>query len=379
LTIKDFANIVDVRSELNDAVFKQVTAIQNKRNVELAKLKQAWREAEGLVARGLKRSAEGVEEESLDEPLHVDVQRNIEKEFTKYYKFTIKPNKMGCDTLLGRVKREFDKGRVTIFPLNRVRSLAHVSKDLPQKRQKISEQLVVEFIGNQEYEMYSDIKDTNRVFMLINQLNILSTTWAVAGCFDTTSQGKDGAFQKYAHWQDCTEYVEEIEKRAIKLLPSCKETSVATFIVELDAHLRAAAIDLVRTEEVDSFGAALKQAVKDQYHVFKEFEDAVEPRANFTSNIWERQRKNVRQAQEEKGNTRAKGPNKGAGKNKKGQKNQKGGAKGGGKGAICSPFNSKPGCKNASCEKRHLCSYRKKDGSFCNSSKHGKMDHPNND
>ena len=79
LTIKDFANIVDTRAELNEAVFKHVTAIQNKRNVELAKLKQAWREAEGLVARGLKRAAEGVEEESLDEPLHVDVQRKIEK------------------------------------------------------------------------------------------------------------------------------------------------------------------------------------------------------------------------------------------------------------------------------------------------------------
>ena len=134
LNMKDFANIVDTKAELNQAVFVHVTTITTKKNVELAKLKQAWREAEGLVARGLKRATEGVEEESLDEPLHVDVQRKIEKEFLKCYHFAIKPSKMGCDTLLGRVRREFDKGRVTIFPLNLVRSLAHVSKDLPQKR-----------------------------------------------------------------------------------------------------------------------------------------------------------------------------------------------------------------------------------------------------
>jgi hypothetical protein len=378
LTIKSFANIVDTKPELNAAVFVHVTSITTKKAVELSYLKQAWREAEGMVARGLKKTSEGIEEESLDEPLQVDVQKKIEKEFTRHYgKWTIKPIKMGCDTLLGRVRREFDKGRVTIFPLNRVRSLAHVSKDLPQKRQRIGDQLVVEFVQNQDTEMYTDVRDTNKVFMLISQLNILSTTWAVAGCFDTAEKDKDGSFLKYAHWQDCSEYVGEIERRAIKMLPWCKEQSVASFVVDVDAHLRAAAIDLIRSEEVSSFGTALKMAVKEQYHVFKEFEDAVEPRqtANLANAVWNGQRLKARQQNQGQGNKSQKGDDKGSRKGAgKGGKAPKGGKDKNKKG-ICSNFNQGR-CNSPNCNKLHMCSNKKKNGTFCNSTAHGKVNCP---
>ena len=49
------------------------------------------------------RSAEGISDESLDEPLHHDVQKSLEKGFTKYYKFSLKAINMGGDGRLCNV------------------------------------------------------------------------------------------------------------------------------------------------------------------------------------------------------------------------------------------------------------------------------------
>ena len=197
LSMEQFANLLDNKNELKDEVFAHVSSITTKKGVELSNLKQAWREAEGIVARGLKRASEGIPEETLDEPLHVDAQKRIEAEFTRYYRFTLKPAKMGCDSLLGRLKREFDKHLVTIFPVTRVRSIAHVSRDLPQRKRRIAADVVVEFESTED--AHNDLKDMNRVFLLFNQLDVLATTWAVAGCYDTKAQDKDGQVLKYCH------------------------------------------------------------------------------------------------------------------------------------------------------------------------------------
>jgi hypothetical protein len=112
------------------------------------------------VARGLKRSSEGIADESLDEPLHHDVQKSLEREFTKYYKFGLKAANMGCDTLLGRFSREFNRGTLTVFPLHRVRSLAHVSKDQPKKKRRLGPDVVMEF---EQEESHDDLKDMSSI------------------------------------------------------------------------------------------------------------------------------------------------------------------------------------------------------------------------
>ena len=78
LTLKNFANYVDEKKELKDAITEQIQSMKGD-TTELSKLKMAWREAETIVARGLKRSSEGISDESLDEPLHHDVQKSLEK------------------------------------------------------------------------------------------------------------------------------------------------------------------------------------------------------------------------------------------------------------------------------------------------------------
>ena len=59
-TMKVFANWVDNRNELQAAVLEHIADFRTSR-AQLGALKQAWREAEGIVARGLKRVADGAQ------------------------------------------------------------------------------------------------------------------------------------------------------------------------------------------------------------------------------------------------------------------------------------------------------------------------------
>ena len=237
--------------------------------------------------------------------------------------------------------------------------------------------MLVEFEND---EAYSDEKNANKVFFMCNQLDVLATTWAVAGCYDTQAKDKSGQPIKFVHWQDACEYVEEIQKRAIKLLATAKESSVVTFILDLDAHLRAAAVELIRAEEVVGFGEALKTVLKSEHHIFGDFEEATEPMlvGNIGGGQWvQRARQRLNWNSQQQRNQRPnnepvqKGDRKG-----KGKKGDKGAAKGKAKGTVCSAFNSSQGCQDKKCNKEHICSARVKGGGFCNSRKHGRTNHP---
>ena len=51
--------------------------------------KQAWREADALVERHLKRSATGLPEEALEDPLRSEVQGSLKQTFLNTYKFEL--------------------------------------------------------------------------------------------------------------------------------------------------------------------------------------------------------------------------------------------------------------------------------------------------
>ena len=55
ITMKNSANWVDDKSELKAEVGQKIASIKDKPTL-LANLKQAWREADGIVTRGLKRA-----------------------------------------------------------------------------------------------------------------------------------------------------------------------------------------------------------------------------------------------------------------------------------------------------------------------------------
>ena len=82
--IKKFANWVDEGKELKAEILAKVDSGLRTNSAQYASLKQAWRKSESLVQRGLKRHAEGLYHESLDEPLAEKVQEQVEKSFRPY-------------------------------------------------------------------------------------------------------------------------------------------------------------------------------------------------------------------------------------------------------------------------------------------------------
>ena len=78
-TVRQFANFIDKQEEAQEEIMNNVES-QKRNKTQRANVKMAWREAEGLVGRQLKRSANGLTDENLDEPLNPPLQRSIERQ-----------------------------------------------------------------------------------------------------------------------------------------------------------------------------------------------------------------------------------------------------------------------------------------------------------
>ena len=72
--IKHFANMVDDSSQLKTAVLQHTS--QKDHIGQLARLKQAWKEADGINQTRLKRISQGITDESLDEALDSETRKS---------------------------------------------------------------------------------------------------------------------------------------------------------------------------------------------------------------------------------------------------------------------------------------------------------------
>ena len=137
-TMKAFANWIEQKSEMQNAILDGDAAQRTSRSA-LAALKQSWREAEALVARGVKRGSEGLDEETIDSALPHHVQAQLETAFSAKYSWALQPRWRGCDSLLGRLKREADKWAPSMFSAGRVRSLAYVARTGDVKKHRVTD------------------------------------------------------------------------------------------------------------------------------------------------------------------------------------------------------------------------------------------------
>ena len=136
-TIKQFANYFDDKIAISSLFVPQCEFIKNKGNL-VANLKQAWREADAAVTRNLKRTAENVNDEQIDEPLKYDQQARLETSWKAHYKFQVPDGWMGFASMLGRFHREFLRRSHTVFHITKVRNLEQITIHGPStKHQKV--------------------------------------------------------------------------------------------------------------------------------------------------------------------------------------------------------------------------------------------------
>ena len=81
LTLANFANWVDDKKEIKDIHAK---CPKKDDTSDLVALKQAWREVDATISRGVKRASEGLDNEALDDPLQVEIFKGINKTFVLY-------------------------------------------------------------------------------------------------------------------------------------------------------------------------------------------------------------------------------------------------------------------------------------------------------
>jgi hypothetical protein len=252
-SVSKLANWVDEKKELKVAIMASTSEKDD--NASLACIKAAWREAEARANRACKRQAEGLESESIDEPLSSELYASMVRTFmhhnchTRFFPVWLFP----CDSLFGRIHREFEKRSCSFFPLHRVRSLAHTQKGSTHKRSRLTESCILEFSNTGDDTVLSSAAS------VIEAIEILSNGWAVAGCYKTTyNDPRFGAKEVvYCHFSDVMLYMSGIRRHTNPYFGVIDDATLAAFIISAEEEIRIRAIELSREPHSVPWGQAL--------------------------------------------------------------------------------------------------------------------------
>jgi len=368
LDVAQFSNWVDDRKDLYQAVLSKLPSPLKESTAQLASLKQAWREAEAENSRTLKRAHEYAESAvDPDAPLEPSFQKEVESAFRALYNWPALPaSRVGSDSLLGRVQREFERRQPAQYPVGRVRSLAYAQKGVPTKVRRLSAGVTLSVSEAAE----DDEGEPAGLHTFLSQLSVLATTWSVAGCFD--AEVGDGTADRavFCHWSEACAYTHVFEERAYAELPAHTEESVTLWVAAVESETRTRAIELVRGTERLLWGRALVRALRE------------------LSNLWSETR-HLLQCRRPPGNFAAApppSPGKGAGRgqappvpaapsapNPRKWSHSNTTASGA---VICKRFNDQRGCK-ATCPggKLHVCDVTLANGSACGAKDHSRLRH----
>ena len=350
-TVATFANWVDTKAEIGDAFLKNSPLKGNL--AEQANLKMAWREAEGLVTRGIKRAADGLDNEALDDPLQEGVFKTVTQAFKTQYNWqdNLDSRRVGNDSLHGRFRREFERKQPSMYSFLKAKPLSMSTKEPPIKKTKLSNELELHATTK------DDVMGQATLSKWFSSFDIVTNTWAVTGCFDVTHKGET---RKYAHWAELTSYLYEFQAKANELRDThYGDTKIYLYLSAMEEEFRAKAIELCRSGEEVPFGDALKRSIKENAHLWQEKRHLVEGqqqrsgggRGNYQSNL---------QPLPAASFQTPKNPSN----------------------SPCKFFNSNNGCTNKKCQFAHTCNRKLQSGKLCGQNhvaqshdegKHGKV------
>lgn len=247
-TMSDFVNFVADANGLDGSIRQKVPDEFKNNGLVLSRLRQAWREAAARESGREEQLRKGVDAVDLDSPLDEAVTASLYETFTKHYKFTLSVSRCPSDVMLGRVKREIDRGLFTVISLKRVRDLAstyegHANRviNLGGARLDLGHRADVE------------VSIASRK-ALAHSFTVLMNAYAIAGCFkcapgrgassQPSSQGSAVAEVLAAPWDVMTHYAEFVMD-ALDAHPGPERDAIA-FVVRADAETRAHWVHLCR-------------------------------------------------------------------------------------------------------------------------------------
>ena len=273
-TIESFANWVDDKKELK-AHFIDNQHLGDDEAAQTSRLKMAWRQADAWVAKKLKRTSEGMTEEPLDDPLEEGLQTSVIDSFKRAWSWAeLPPERMGADTLLGRVYREFQARKPTIYPVAKVRSLVFVNAlHCGPKKQRVSEKLSM-IIEGQEDDT-PDLIGTLVHYFTAHE--VLANTWVVAGTNEVENEGKK---TRFASWPEIYEYRIHVKDEACEMLATHTEASVILYVTAVEEFFRLKAMHAVRSNPKVCWGTALVAATKEYANTWDHKKDLLVSRSS---------------------------------------------------------------------------------------------------
>ena len=174
----------DVQTLVLDKVQSHKTSV-----LAMAALLQASDEAAALTVATVKRGVEGVNPETVDEPLLTVVQEQLEKAFCARYAWELEPRYQPANNMLGRIRREFDRRAPTVYSALKTKSVYSANRSVDPKKRKLGEGLTVIF--DDDSEQYADGSTTTRLRHVFGKFELLSTAWpfaAISRCSMTASR-----------------------------------------------------------------------------------------------------------------------------------------------------------------------------------------------
>jgi len=235
-----------------------------------ARLRLAWKQAKAASEKKIKRASDGFPEDDNDDPLDSGIQTSLEEQWCKAWSWPmLPPNRIAADEILGRFYREFQRGKPTLFPISRLKTLATAQKTNAPKRRKVAPGL--------ELMLDGDVDDDHvggTILNLLASYDVMANTWSLAGVFEVTIDAKT---ERYAPWPECIAYVADIKNRITPLETYFTETSIAIFVENREEALRLKMIEMVRGERKLSWGNALKLVRTEFNHLWQDERDILKP------------------------------------------------------------------------------------------------------
>ena len=177
-TFKQFANFFSSKAEVTQLFIS--TSQWKADGAVKSDLTMAWREADTIVEKGLRRTAQGLPEEGMEDPLRVEVHTTLSDTWKGHYKIQLPTSWQTSAPLLGRFHREFQKQVHVLFKINKIRTLENTMSLVPEaKRARLSHDIELRI---PQADTACDI-DIVAPFGYLTALKVLMYSFSLAGAY----------------------------------------------------------------------------------------------------------------------------------------------------------------------------------------------------
>ena len=184
------------------------------------------------------------------------MQKDVESRFEGFYNWRLDGDRFGDDFLLGRLSREFHKGKPRLIRAAKVKTVSRSNQSAAANREKVARGLYFE-----DADPLIPEEDQDRLRHRLKQYDTLANTWALAGSHKVTYGGQEVV---YCHWQDAFNYVQALRAKVEHLVDRFTESSVLSYLERVEEKIRGKAIgEARRLDTPKPWGAALVWALKE--------------------------------------------------------------------------------------------------------------------